>query len=74
MIFYTKKMNHVFWVFFYRKKIMEAQIRHAKIIVIIVIIIIIICVSIRCHSKGNEYSIETCSEARTTHSHGWTTP
>jgi hypothetical protein len=44
--------------------------RHAKIIIII---IIIICVSIRCHPKGNEYSIETCSQAKTTHSHGSTT-
>jgi hypothetical protein len=45
--------------------------RHAQQIIII---IIIICVSIRCHSKGNEYSIEPCSHARTTHSHGSTTP
>jgi len=37
-------------------------------------IIIIICVSIRCHSKGNEYSIEPCSQARTPDSHGSTTP
>jgi uncharacterized protein YpmB len=41
-----------FGYFFTENKIMEAQIRHAQIIVIIVIIIIIICVSIRCHSKA----------------------
>ncbi len=64
-------MNHIFWSISYTKnEIIEAQVRHAQII----IIIIIICVSIRCHSKGNEYSIEPCSEARTTHSHGSTTP
>jgi uncharacterized protein YpmB len=50
--------------------------RHAQIIIIIIIIItIIISVSIRCHSKGNEYSFEPCSEVRTIHiSHGSTTP
>jgi hypothetical protein len=45
--------------------------RHAQQMIII---IIIICVSIRCHCKGNEYYIEPCSQARTTHSHGPTTP